>query len=162
MFVLYLSQKPSLPSDLCVAALKHHPRKAHSQSFGDGPFPAPISQTSLDSDDSDSDPVTVPRPASLGGKSAASKVLQAHKDDSSSSVSKGQSTSVREELIKSTDSEVVSDEYTGRGKGKKTVAIDTTQNEHFSQRLIPAQSPEFDNVINQVSDSEGDYCQSSS
>ena len=33
---------------------------------------------------------------------------------------------------------------------KKTVAIDTSQNEHFSHRLIPTQSPEFENVISQV------------
>ena len=135
-----------------MAALKHHPRKVGSLSYGI-PLPAAVSQTSLDSDDSDTDPVTntaVPRP-SLGGKGPAAKVRQAHKDDSSSSGSKGQSAGVREELIKSTDSEVVSDECAGKGKAKKTVAIDTTQNEHFSQRLIPAQSPEFDNVINQVS-----------
>lgn len=33
----------------------------------------------------------------------------------------------------------------------KTVAIDTSQNEQFTHRLIPAQSTDFDNVINQVS-----------
>ena len=32
----------------------------------------------------------------------------------------------------------------------KMVAIDTTQNEHFTHRLLPSQSPEFDNVIDQV------------
>ena len=32
----------------------------------------------------------------------------------------------------------------------KTVAIDTSHNEQFTHRLIPAQSTEFDNVINQV------------
>ena len=32
----------------------------------------------------------------------------------------------------------------------KTVAIDTSQNASFTHRLLPAQSPEFDNVINQV------------
>jgi len=55
--------------------------------------------------------------------------------------------------MKSTDSEMLSDELTGgnpRPK-KKSVAIDTSQNEHFSHRLIPARSPEFDNLMNQVS-----------
>ena len=32
----------------------------------------------------------------------------------------------------------------------KIVAIDTSQNEHFTHRLLPVQSPEFDNVIDQV------------
>ena len=36
------------------------------------------------------------------------------------------------------------------GKKQKTVAIDVTQNEQFTHRLLPSQSPEFDNVINQV------------
>ena len=35
-------------------------------------------------------------------------------------------------------------------KRNKTVAIDTSHNEQFTRRLLPAQSPEFDNVINQV------------
>lgn len=144
-------QKPSLPFDnYCVATLKHHPRKT---TFGDMSLPLPVSQTSVDSDDSDTDPVTdtsVPRPSPLRptGKGVALKL----KGDSSSPGSKVQSTGVKEETVKSTDSEALSDEYAGKGKVKKTVAIDTTQNEHFSQRLIPAQSPEFDNVINQVRD----------
>ena len=32
----------------------------------------------------------------------------------------------------------------------KSVAINTSHNEQFTHRLIPAQSTEFDNVINQV------------
>ena len=36
------------------------------------------------------------------------------------------------------------------GKKQKSVAIDVTQNEQFTHRLLPSQSPEFDNVINQV------------
>ncbi len=57
------------------------------------------------------------------------------------------------ETVKSTDSEVVSDDTVSGpkgSKGKKTVAIDISQNEHFSHRLMPVRSPEFDNVIDQV------------
>ena len=36
------------------------------------------------------------------------------------------------------------------GKKGKSVAIDVSQNEQFTHRLLPSQSPEFDNVINQV------------
>ena len=34
--------------------------------------------------------------------------------------------------------------------GKKSVAINTDQVEHFTHRLLPVQSPEFDNVMDQV------------
>ena len=67
----------------------------------------------------------------------------------------------------STDSDPLSDDYTvipmssstaagataaaGAGAGKKTVAINTAQVEHFTHRLLPVQSPEFDNVMDQVS-----------
>ena len=47
-----------------------------------------------------------------------------------------------------TESDPPSDD--SRGTTKKSVAIDTTQNKHFTHRLLPIQSPEFDNVINQV------------
>ena len=33
---------------------------------------------------------------------------------------------------------------------QKMVAIDTSQNKHFTHRLLPVHSPEFDNVIDQV------------
>lgn len=64
-----------------------------------------------------------------------------------------QPTPLSVEPVKSTDSEILSDDTVGGtrgGKGKKTVAIDTSQNEHFSHRLMPVRSPEFDNVIDQV------------
>lgn len=53
----------------------------------------------------------------------------------------------------STDSDPLSDDSTTlpSSMGKKTVAINTSQVEHFTHRLLPAQSPEFDNVIDQVS-----------
>ncbi len=38
---------------------------------------------------------------------------------------------------------------------RKMVAIDTTQNKHFTHRLLPVQSPEFDNVIDQVTYGSG-------
>lgn len=49
------------------------------------------------------------------------------------------------------DSDPYSDDSGPPNAAKKTVAIDTSQNEHFTHRLLPVQSPEFDNVINQVS-----------
>lgn len=53
----------------------------------------------------------------------------------------------------STDSDPLSDDSTilPGSMTKKTVAINTSQVEHFTHRLLPVQSPEFDNVIDQVS-----------
>ncbi len=98
------------------------------QSYEESSFHA-TSQTSIDSD---SDPEPSQRPA-------ASQLKPLRKPDPL-------------EPVKSTDSEVLSDDTVGaRGsKGKKTVAIDISQNEHFSHRLMPVRSPEFDNVIDQV------------
>ena len=53
----------------------------------------------------------------------------------------------------STDSDPLSDDSTliqPTSAGKKTVAINTSQVEHFTHRLLPVQSPEFDNVMDQV------------
>lgn len=53
----------------------------------------------------------------------------------------------------STDSEPLSDDSIVAPPplvGKKSVAINTSQVEQFSHRLLPVQSPEFDNVIDQV------------
>ena len=54
----------------------------------------------------------------------------------------------------STDSDPLSDDSTSLpgSMTKKTVAINTSQVEHFTHRLLPVQSPEFDNVIDQVSE----------
>ena len=48
------------------------------------------------------------------------------------------------------DTPSTSDELGGYTRKQKSVAIDITQNELFSHRLLPSQSPEFDNVMNQV------------
>lgn len=54
-------------------------------------------------------------------------------------------------FMKNTDSDVASDEYSASPSAKqKVVAIDISQNKHFTHRLLPVQSPEFDNVIDQV------------
>ena len=53
----------------------------------------------------------------------------------------------------STDSEPLSDDFIvapPTSGGKKTVAINTAQVDHFTHRLLPVQSPEFDNVMDQV------------
>lgn len=52
-------------------------------------------------------------------------------------------------LRSTTDSDILSDELSPPAK-HKVVAIDTTRNKQFSRRLLPVQSPEFDNVIDQV------------
>lgn len=53
-----------------------------------------------------------------------------------------------------TDSDPLSDDSVGvappSSLGKKCVAINTEQVEHFTHRLLPVQSPEFDNVMDQV------------
>lgn len=58
------------------------------------------------------------------------------------------------EQVRSTDSDSnqpLSDESSGQASTvKKSVAIDTSQNEHFTHRQLPLQSQEFDNVMNQV------------
>jgi len=53
------------------------------------------------------------------------------------------------DAVRSTDSDVQSDDLSPSTK-QKTVAIDISQNQHFTRRLLPVQSPEFDNVIDQV------------
>ena len=53
----------------------------------------------------------------------------------------------------STDSDPLSDDSfvaPTSSLGKKSVAINTEQVEHFTHRLLPVQSPEFDNVMDQV------------
>ena len=55
--------------------------------------------------------------------------------------------------MKSSDSEFLSDDLSPPLK-HKMVAIDTSQNKQFSQKLLPVQSPEFDNVMDQVSDTK--------
>lgn len=51
--------------------------------------------------------------------------------------------------LRSTDSDVLSDELSPPTR-HKVVAIDTSRNKHFTRRLLPVQSPEFDNVMDQV------------
>lgn len=53
------------------------------------------------------------------------------------------------DALRSTDSDVQSDDLSPPAK-HKAVAIDTSQNKHFNRKLLPVQSPEFDNVIDQV------------
>ena len=59
----------------------------------------------------------------------------------------------------STSNVQISDDSTGQGAGngavsptthRKTVAIDMSQNECFTHRLLPVVSPEFDNFMDQV------------
>ena len=57
--------------------------------------------------------------------------------------------------VKSSDSEFLSDDLSPPLK-HKMVAIDTSQNKQFSQKLLPVQSPEFDNVMDQVSKKKRD------
>ena len=61
---------------------------------------------------------------------------------------------LQSEQVRSTDSDSnqpLSDESSGQpSMVKKSVAIDTSQNEHFTHCPLPLQSQEFDNVMNQV------------
>lgn len=61
---------------------------------------------------------------------------------------------LQSDQVKITDSEsnqIQSDDSSGQSStAKKSVAIDTSQNEHFSHRPMPLQSQEFDNVMDQV------------
>ena len=70
-------------------------------------------------------------------------------EEYSSSDNKPSTRPLELKLARSTDSDPCSDD-SGPPPLKKSVAIDTSQNEHFTHRLLPVQSPEFDNVINQV------------
>lgn len=51
---------------------------------------------------------------------------------------------------RSSDSDIQSDDDLLPPAKHKIVAIDTSQNKHFTHRLLPVQSPEFDNVMDQV------------
>ena len=108
----------------------HHRGGVHTSTLGfEEPSFRPVSQTSVDSD-SDPEPSRPPRLAAGQLKPLLKSTLTS-------------------EPAKSTDSEI-DDIVPSKGKSKKTVAIDTSQNKHFSHRLIPVRSPEFDNVIDQV------------
>jgi hypothetical protein len=57
--------------------------------------------------------------------------------------------SLKADSLQSTDSDGLSDELSHPVR-HKVVAIDTSKNKHFSRKLLPVQSPEFDNVMDQV------------
>lgn len=59
------------------------------------------------------------------------------------------SVAVVPDAVQSTDSDIRADDLSPLTR-HKMVAIDTSQNKHFTSKLLPAQSPEFDNVIDQV------------
>lgn len=54
----------------------------------------------------------------------------------------------KSDSLRSTDSDILSDDLSPAKH--KAVAIDISRNKHFSQKLLPVQSPEFDNVMDQV------------
>lgn len=56
---------------------------------------------------------------------------------------------LKADVARSTDSDFLSDELSPPAK-HKVVAIDTSRNKHFGRKLLPVQSPEFDNVMDQV------------
>lgn len=61
-----------------------------------------------------------------------------------------QNNSLKSDSLRSTtDSDIQSDEPSPPAR-HKVVAIDTSRNKHFTRRLLPVQSPEFDNVMDQV------------
>ena len=79
-----------------------------------------------------------------------------------SSLTKREPLSLRpNESDSNSSSHPISDDSTGQAASgaaspttahRKTVAIDMSQNECFTHRLLPAVSPEFDNVMDQVLD----------
>ena len=138
-------QRPSVAvGEYHVHKLRHKPIKSSGPGQGVGVVesgenvPAGCtlpSQSSLATADSDSD------------MQAASKPPQ-HQQAEPAQHPKGSEVIVGK---MSTDSDPLSDDYTLPGSpGKKAVAINTVQVEHFTHRLLPVQSPEFDNVMDQV------------
>ena len=94
-----------------------------------------VPQVSLDSD-SDTAPNAVP-----------SDSLQPDSYSGSHTVTQKKWTSAS----RNTDSDIQSDDMSPSTNAKqKMVAIDISQNKHFTRRLLPVVSPEFDNVIDQV------------
>ena len=75
------------------------------------------------------------------------KPISNDSDSEEGGVGSGERASVRRDSVDHHDSTGSSDEISKKGK---SVAIDISQNEQFTHRLLPSQSPEFDNVINQV------------
>ena len=76
----------------------------------------------------------------------------------SSTPTKRETLSLKTNESDSNSNAPISDDSTGQAANgalsptthRKTVAIDMSQNECFTHRLLPAVSPEFDNVMDQV------------
>lgn len=87
---------------------------------------------------------------SEGGMGDEGSDRNTHSDDVSTSVDSTSSCTIAV-TQDSTKSDSGDDHlHSHTSKRNKTVAIDTSHNEQFTRRLLPAQSPEFDNVINQA------------
>ncbi|XP_019852919.1 PREDICTED: patatin-like phospholipase domain-containing protein 7 isoform X2 [Amphimedon queenslandica] len=120
-----LIQKVSIPTDLNIYKLKHS-------------FQRTGTNQSLQVDDYEtSDTINSFSTQLVGGDS-----------DSEGLTSDGRNSDPPPPPLEVTKYDSTGDESTG--KKPKAVAIDTSQNASFTHRLIPAQSPEFDNVINQA------------
>ena len=147
---MYFFQKVSLPSDLNIHKLKLScPRSGPLQSLPSDDVFYDTTDSMAVGPDSDSDGGVAterrPRYCTLLLLEILSLFLFLSLFLSSDSVPVQMSP--QQDATKS-DSTSTGDELSLRKH--KTVAIDTSQNASFTHRLLPAQSPEFDNVINQV------------
>ncbi len=125
-------QKPSLNGHLSVSKLRHNVNR-----IGDV---AAVTSSGVANEENQP-------PGSIGSTGAAHLVSN-NSEGMSPTVSQSNYLS---DSVRSTDSEILSDDLSPPAK-HKMVAIDTSQNRHFSHKLLPVQSPEFDNVMDQVGD----------
>ena len=131
-------QKPSLSGDLSVSKLRHNVNRG-----GD----VPVGRCSV----ANQLPASVGEvPQDLDGGGAMDGTAHLVSDRLSPTVSLQQPSYFKSDSLRSTDSDILSDDLSPPAK-HKMVAIDISQNRQFSQKLFPVQSPEFDNVMDQVS-----------
>ena len=136
---IHITQKPNLNGEYSVYKLRQNSSKFNDYPVADG-TDDPASQCSHD--ELGSADSTLPTITSPSHKAPNQEQWQGPET--------GIHTSLKADSLRSTtDSDILSDELSPPAK-HKVVAIDTSRNKHFSRRLLPVQSPEFDNVMDQV------------
>ena len=141
-------QKPAMIGEYSVMKLKQRPLKfcvgGESKSFDEDSYSA---ETLQDSDSDAASPMKEGRGGEEDSVSSTPRKLPRKRGTN-------QVRMLQSEQVKTTDSESnqpQSDDSSGQSStAKKSVAIDITQNEHFTHRPMPLQSQEFDNVMDQV------------
>lgn len=158
-YFIHFLQKPNLIGEYSVHKLRHRPIRLTSSNTADHtsfealssypPTVSPAPHSGVGDSDSDT-PGGSPQRAPPNQKQKKWQTTNQTEDLSSSDNKSTVKRPHELELVRNTDSEPLSDDSGPPPSSKKSVAINTSQNEHFSHRLLPVQSPEFDNVINQV------------